>query len=160
MHLEVLRKELLRLCKLNVLEPIGESKWAHLSFIKPKKDGTVPWISDLRELNKVIKQKVYPLPIIANILCRHTGYKFFTKIDITMQYYTFKLDEESQELCVIITPFGKYKYKRLPMGLKCAPDFAQQAMKNELRGIVDSEVYLDDIGCFSNEWKHHFKLLD
>ena len=28
-HLEAFRKKLLRLCKLNVLEPIGKSKWAH-----------------------------------------------------------------------------------------------------------------------------------
>ena len=93
LHLEAFRKKLLRLCKLNILEPIGESKWAHPSFIMSKKDGTICWISNLLKLNKVIKQQVYPLPIIANILCRGTGYKFFTKLDISMQYYTFKLNE-------------------------------------------------------------------
>ena len=82
------------------------------------------------------------------------------RISISMQYYTFKINEESHELCVIITPFVKYKYKRLPMGLKCAPEFAQQAMENMLLRIDDSEVYIDDIGCFSNEWKHHLKLLE
>ena len=46
------------------------------------------------------------------------------------------------------------------MGLKCAPDFAQQAMENVLQGINNSKVYLDNIGCFSNEWKHHLRLLD
>ncbi len=97
----------------------------------------------------MIKHKQYPLPIITDILHKHIGYKFFTKLYISMQYYTFDLDEESQNLCTIITPFRKYKYTRLPMGLKCSPDIAQSVMENVFSGINSADVYIDDVGAFS-----------
>ncbi len=62
-----------------------------------------------------------------------------------MQYRIFYLDEESQELCAIIAPFGKYKYKSPPMGLKCAPAIAQQVMEHVLCRHANVKVYLDDI---------------
>lgn len=61
----------------------------------------------------------------------------------------------------MITPFGLYKYNCLPMGLCCSPDIAQRIMESVLRGIDDSEVYIDDIGAFTKAgWNNHIKLLD
>ncbi|KAL7476504.1 hypothetical protein ACHAW6_002359, partial [Cyclotella cf. meneghiniana] len=137
------------LVELRVLAPTTESKWASPSFVIPKKDGCICWISDLCQLNKVIK--------VNNTCC--PGYKFFTKLDISIQYYTFELDESSQDFCTIITPLGKYKYLRLPMGLMCSPDISQSIMESVLAGIDDGEVYLDDVGAFSQTWEHHIKLL-
>jgi hypothetical protein len=76
-----------------------------------------------------------------------------------MQYYTFELDKESQDLCTIIMPFGKYKYLRLLMGLKCSPDIAKVAMENVLSDIEDADVYIDDVSASSNDWDHSVNLL-
>ncbi len=126
---------------------------------RPKKDGRVRWVSELREENKEVKRKQYPLPIIGDILRRRKGYKFFTTFDISMQYYTFELNGEPNDLCTIVTPFGEFKYNSLPMGLKCSPHFAHKVMKNIVQEVEDAEVYIDDIGVFSNSWEEHMALL-
>jgi hypothetical protein len=154
-HLKNFKKELDHLVRLGVLAAQQESEWASPSFIIPKKDGRVHWIIDLRQLNKVIRCKQYPLPIITDILRKRSEYKFFTKLDVSMQYYMFLLDKESPDLCTIVTPFGKYKYLRLPMGLECSPDIAQAVMENVLSDIKDANVYIDDVGTFSNDCDHH-----
>eukprot|EP00804_Cyclotella_cryptica_P003675 CCRYP_016567-RA/>CCRYP_016567-RA protein AED:0.45 eAED:0.45 QI:0/0/0/1/0/0/3/0/242 len=66
----------------------------------------VNWVGDLHQLNKLIKRDQYLLPIILDILRKLSRYRFFTKLDTSMQYYTFELDEESQDLCTIIALFG------------------------------------------------------
>ena len=158
---EAFLKELKHLCEIEVLEETGRTEWASPTFIIPKKDGRVRWISDLRELNKVLKRKVYPLPLIDDIVSCHKGYKYFTKLDLTMMYYSFEMDEESKDRCTIITPFGKYCYRRMAMGLKPAPDIAQYHIESILRDLKQEgvEVYIDDIGLFSNSYEEHMLLI-
>ncbi len=157
-HLAAFKKELDCLVQVKVLSPQDASKWGSPTFVTPKKDNTVCWVSNLQELNKVVLRKQYPLPIINDILCKQTGYAFFGKLDISMHYYTFALDEEPKDLTTIIAPFGKNRYNVLPMGLKCSPDFVQETMENIFHDINGAEVYINDIGAFSPNWEHHLKL--
>jgi hypothetical protein len=52
------------------------------------------------------------------------GFTFASALNLNMDYYHIKLDADSdaQKLCTIVFPWHmvKYKYKRLPMGIKIA----------------------------------------
>ena len=159
-HYQVFKDELQRLCEIGVLSKTGASEWLSPNFLIPKKDGRVRWISDFRALNKVIRRKVYNLPKIQDILTRRKGYEFFSKIDISMHYYTFELDEASKDLCTICTPFGNYRYNRLPMGVSQSPDIAQEIMEDLFRHLEETDCYIDDVGVFNDSWKSHLQSLD
>jgi Reverse transcriptase (RNA-dependent DNA polymerase) len=94
---------------------------------------------------------------IQHIFRKRNGYQYFTKLDISMQYYTFELDEDSRNLCTICTSFGSYRYNLLPMGIKQSPDIAQQIMEDLFRNCDDVDVYIDDIGVFSTTWEDHLQ---
>jgi RNase H-like domain found in reverse transcriptase/Reverse transcriptase (RNA-dependent DNA polymerase) len=131
------------------------------TFIIPKKDGRVHWVSNFCGLNKAIKQKVYPIPIISDVLCHQRRYKYLTKIDLSMQYYCFELDNASKELCTIATPFGLYCYWGLPMGVNQSPDIAQEIMECVLSSIMEEiECYINDIAAFADDWESHKTLLN
>ena len=80
-----LKKELERRCKVGVLKRINHSEWAAPTFIIPKKDKTVRFISDFRELNK-----------------RISGFQYATSLDLNMGYYHIELSPNSRNLCTIV----------------------------------------------------------
>jgi hypothetical protein len=115
-HKAVLVKEIKRLCGIGVLEWQPSSRWTLPTFIIPKKDSTVHTISDFRVLNKRIVRNPYPIPKISTILQKLESFTYATALDLNMGYYTIRLDPTVFEMCTIIFPWGKYSYKRLPMG--------------------------------------------
>ena len=159
-HRPTFKEELDHLVQIGVLSPFGASQWLAPSFIIPKKDGRVRWISDFRQLNKVIRRRVYNLPKISEILSRRAGYFCMSKIDVSMHFYTFELDEASKNLCVITTPFGNYRYNRLPMGVSQSPDIAQEVMETLFSKLDEVDNYIDDVGVFSNSWEEHLASLE
>jgi hypothetical protein len=66
-----------------------------------------------------------------------------------MPFSIVELDEdvEGQTFCPIITPFRKYKYTHLDMGLKFSPKIAQEVMEYVVSGIDVTDMCIDDVGA-------------
>jgi hypothetical protein len=143
-HKTVLMKESKWLCDIAVLDWQLSWQWALSTFIIPKKDNTVRTISDFRELNKRIVRKPYPIPKISTILQELEGFTYATALDLNMGYYTIRLDPTASEMCTIIFPWGKYSYKRLPMGFGGSADIFQAQIMDLMASLKFVQAYIMD----------------
>ena len=155
----IVKAELERQVNIGVLERVNESLWGMPMLFIPKKDGAIRTVDDMRKLNECILRRVYPLPRIMDMLRRHYKWIFVTVLDLTLCYYSYELDEESSWLCILVTPFGKFRRKRLSMGLAQSPDWAQAALEETLRDELHDfvECYIDDVAIFSSTWEEHIE---
>ena len=117
-----LKKEINWLVEEGVLSPIKSSLWASPTFAIPKKDGTIRMVADFRAVNKNIERRPFPTPHIQEIMPAIGKFRYATAIDLVMGYYSFELDEEAKQVCVIVLPWGLYRYNVLPMGLAISSD--------------------------------------
>ena len=86
--------EINRLKKIGVLRDDTGSRWASPSFIIPKSDNSVRFLSDFRQLSKKIVRKPYPLPKILDLMQTLQGFTYATTLDLNMGYYTITLDKK------------------------------------------------------------------
>jgi hypothetical protein len=115
-------KEIVRLVDIGVLEEeySSESPSIFPTIAIPKKSGsiTIRVVTDFRKLNLLLKRHPFPVPKIGDMIRWMEGFTFASALDLNMGYYQIKFDADAQTLCTIVLPWGKYKYKRLPMGIK------------------------------------------
>ena len=61
-----------------------------------------------------------------------------------MIFFTFGMTAAAKILCVVVTPFGKYRSTRLPMGIKHSLDMAQAYIEQLLSEFEECEVFFGD----------------
>ena len=89
------------------------------------------------------------------------GFQYATSLDLNMGYYHIELAPESQRLCTIVLPWGKYEYLKLPMGLCNSPDIFQEKMNELFAGLEYVRAYIDDLLVISKgSFEDHLSKLD
>ena len=89
------------------------------------------------------------------------GFTYMSSLDLNMWYYHIELSPGSKKLCILVLPWGKYEYQKLPMGVYNIPDIFQKKISEIFEGFDMVHAYIDDVIVITkNNFKHHIKYLD
>lgn len=161
-HLMKLVKEALqKMVSDDIIESVSApTEWASaiVPVMKPGKK-KVRICVDFRNLNKRLKREVFHIPTFDELSSKLAGVKIMSKLDAASGFFQIPLDENARNYTTFLTPFGRYRFKRLPMGVNTAPEIYQRKMCELLEGIDGVLVYMDDVIVFGNSEQSHEKAL-
>ena len=147
--IDKVKKELDKMISLGVIvEQIEPTPWVS-SITIVKKPNKIRICLDPTKLNRAIKRGQYPTKTIEEVVANTSGAKYFSVIDANCGYWQIELDTESSKLCTFNTPWGRYRYTRLPFGIKTAGDIFINEMDKILYGLPGVNVITDDINIRS-----------
>ena len=153
---EPVKQELLRLEGEGIITPVDNSDWATPIVVVHKSNGKVRVCGDYQAtVNPFIPKSVTAGLDIDDTLARLADCDKFSKIDLKDAYLHVPLDDPSQKYTVISTPFGLYKYRFLPLGIKSAPHIFQSKMEKLLMGLKGVFIHLDDVLLATSSDKEH-----
>ena len=132
-----------------IVKETGPTEWIS-SLVAVQKPGKLRVCIDPRDLNKAIKRPKYQMPTVDEVLPKLAKAKVFTVLDAKDGFYQVKLDKESSLLTTFWTPFGRYRYLRMPQGISSAPEEYQRRQNEALVGLDGVEVIADDILCYGS----------
>ncbi|KAK2713240.1 hypothetical protein QYM36_009195 [Artemia franciscana] len=88
--------------------------WVNAAVVIEKPDKSIWVCIDPHDLNMAIKRPNHPRPTFDEAVLKHAGAKYITKLDARHGYWSLELDEESSKITTFNTPYGRYKFKRMP----------------------------------------------
>ena len=113
--------------------------------IATKKSGALRICIDPRPLNQALKRETHQLPILDDLMPELARAKIFSTVDLTAGYWHCVLDDESSLLTTFATPFGRYRWKRLPFDLSASSEIFQKRVSQALEGLEGILNITDDI---------------
>ncbi|XP_055619559.1 uncharacterized protein K02A2.6-like [Toxorhynchites rutilus septentrionalis] len=99
-------------------------------------------------LNKAIKRPHLQFNTLDEILPELGKAKIFSTMDAKKGFWHVELDEPSSKLTTFWTPFGRYRWTRLPFGISSAPEIFQMKLQEVIQGLEGVECLADDLLVF------------
>lgn len=90
---------------------------------------------DPRELNLALKEENHVIPSFQELSEKLNNKNIFTVLYLKEGYWQVELSDASSKICSFSTPFGCYKFQRLPFGIKIAPEVFQRYNEKNFENI-------------------------
>ena len=120
-------------------ERCGKSFFEPTDWVSPTnvvyKNNKVRITIDYTRLNQSVKREIFPILPVEETLANIKDAAYFTKLDANSGFYQIDLTEESKKLTTFLTPFGRFYFNRLPMGIACAPEHFEARIKKNPRKL-------------------------
>ena len=129
--------------------------WVNSLVYRRKANGTLRICLDPKDLNKAIRREHHVTATLEEILPKLAGAQVFSIVDVKCGYWNVELDEESTYLTTFNSPFGRYRFLRMPFGLKMSQDIFQAKIDQTFEGCQGVVGIADDIViCGKTTEKH------
>ncbi len=155
-ELEKMREYLVENLKKGFIRPTDSPFSSPVLFVK-KKDGSLRFCIDYRQLNALTKKDRYPLPLITETLDRLAESSIFTKLDVRHAFNRIRMEPQSMAWAAFRTRYGSFEPVVLPFGLCNGPATFQRYINTVLMDHLDDfcSAYVDDVLIFSKDKREH-----
>ena len=145
----------------NVIRPLN-SPWTSPVVMVRKKDGSLRFCVDFRQLSAATYKDAHPLPRIDDLLDALHRAKWFSTLDLKSGYWQVPIVEQDKGKTAFRTSSGQlFEFNQVSFGLCNAPATFSRLMDRVLASLhwETCLFYLDDIIVFSSTWEEHLARL-
>lgn len=154
------KEELDHMVEQKVISPVDyPTDWVSNMQVVEKPNGKLRICLDPKPLNSCIKREHFLIPTQEDLFSRLSGKRVFSVLDLSSGFWQMKLDSQSSDLTTFMTPFGRYRWNRVPFGLNSAPEMFQRRMVQIFGDIQGVEIYFDDMAIAGVDEDDHDRIL-
>ena len=155
---ENLKREIDDMLSLGIIRE-SSSPFASPIVIVKKKDGSDRIQVDYRKLNKLTVADPEPITPAEDLFQRLGKSKYYSKIDLSKEYWQIPVAEKDIEKIAFVTPDGTYDFLRMPFEMKNSGATSVRGMRKILAGMSNVNSYIDDLIIHTDDNKYATKIL-
>ncbi|XP_060605940.1 uncharacterized protein K02A2.6-like [Ruditapes philippinarum] len=155
---QIVKEEVDKMLELGVIEPSNAPFSSPIVLIR-KKDNTIRFCIDFRQINKCTVFDAEPMPNMEQIFSKLSKYRYFSKIDLSKGYWQVPLSDNAKPLTAFETPSGLFQFRKMPFGLVNAPATFCRLMRKVLKDLDHSDSFIDDILVYTVTLPEHINAL-